>query len=853
MAIANTTIRIKRSITTGVTPASLANGEIAINLADGKLFYQLPGGSVSSIQNQLTFGTISSNGSLITATTPTDILTLVPGNNVTFLTDTVNKKITINSSFDSANANIAVLFGIEATQNANISLLQSGLNSANANIVSLQTLANTDYTTLTSTAGTFGSSTLVPVVTVAANGRVISVSNTQLGSIYSTVQAPFSGTLSSSSFGTAIQLSGNVTLPLASSGPAGGKINFYSQGTYTITVASPGTGEFIYSGSGSIIGTSNRSVTLYEGETLELTSRGGTEWDITGGTAGLKYQPQANVRSLSFPDGTTQSTAAGGAATDTFARNLAQAAFNQANVTAGGLVTANANTVYLQAGLNTANANTVYIQSGLNSANANVNILFGIELSQNANISLLQSGLITANSNTAYLQAGLNTANANTVYITGGLNSANANIALLQTGLNSANGNISALFGIETTQNSSIVYIQSGLNTANANTVYLQAGLNTANANTVYLTGGLNSANANISLLQSGLNSANGNISALFGIEVTQNASIVYIQSGLNTANANTVYLQFGLNTANANTVYLQAGLNSANANIVSLQALANTDYTTLTSTAGTFGSSTLVPVVTVASNGRVTSVTTTAITGGSGGTSSNSFSTIVISGQPNLIANTPNSQLTFVAGSGINFTAVGTSNTLTISSTGGFSGGTISNALTIANTTTSISNSTGALIVTGGAGISGNLHANVIYTDTLRYEANGLPWVMGGGGGSSGIPGWTYITSPTTLVKGTQYLANTIAGSFTVTMPASATLGDEIIIQDGYNFQTNNLIVNPNGLLIEGQSGNLILNLPKVTVTLVYDGLQWKVTSSVNTSGSASTVYLQSLFYSHS
>jgi len=63
------------------------------------------------------------------------------------------------------------------------------------------------------------------------------------------------------------------------------------------------------------------------------------------------------------------------------------------------------------------------------------------------------------------------------------------------------------------------------------------------------------------------------------------------------------------------------------------------------------------------------------------------------------------------VAGSGMTITTAQTSNTITFASTGGFSGGTISNQLIIANSTSSISNSTGALIVTGGVGVTGNIY----------------------------------------------------------------------------------------------------------------------------------------------
>lgn len=98
MAIANTIIQIKKSVVTGNTPSSLANGEIAINSADGKLFYRTPGGSITYITNQSTFATINANNSLILAGTPTDTLSIVAGNNISIATNTSTKTITISST-----------------------------------------------------------------------------------------------------------------------------------------------------------------------------------------------------------------------------------------------------------------------------------------------------------------------------------------------------------------------------------------------------------------------------------------------------------------------------------------------------------------------------------------------------------------------------------------------------------------------------------------------------------------------------------------------------------------------------------------------------------------------------------
>jgi len=147
------------------------------------------------------------------------------------------------------------------------------------------------------------------------------------------------------------------------------------------------------------------------------------------------------------------------------------------------------------------------------------------------------------------------------------------------------------------------------------------------------ITGNLYSSNVYITGTGNGITFADGTVQTTAGSSV-----------------ANTVYLQGGLNTANANTVYLQAVNNAQNANIISVQTLANTDYTTLTASAGVYGNSTFVPVVTLAANGRITSITNTAITVAP----TTAFSRVIISGQPDAIANIANSPLTLVAGSGM-------------------------------------------------------------------------------------------------------------------------------------------------------------------------------------------------------
>jgi hypothetical protein len=108
--MANTTIQIRKSGLTGNTPSDLEHGELAINYADGKLFYKDSVDDISFISNQDTFGTINANSTLIIATSPTDILDVTPGNNITIFGDGLNKKITI-STVDSPSFGGSVTFG----------------------------------------------------------------------------------------------------------------------------------------------------------------------------------------------------------------------------------------------------------------------------------------------------------------------------------------------------------------------------------------------------------------------------------------------------------------------------------------------------------------------------------------------------------------------------------------------------------------------------------------------------------------------------------------------------------------------------------------------------------------------
>ena len=104
----NTTIQLKKSSTPSAKPTDLANGELAINFADGKLFYKNTANYIAEFSSGVnSFGTVNANSTLIVSDTSGDILTLVPGNNITIVGDAINDKVTIGLA-DSVGIGITV-------------------------------------------------------------------------------------------------------------------------------------------------------------------------------------------------------------------------------------------------------------------------------------------------------------------------------------------------------------------------------------------------------------------------------------------------------------------------------------------------------------------------------------------------------------------------------------------------------------------------------------------------------------------------------------------------------------------------------------------------------------------------
>jgi hypothetical protein len=145
--MANTTLQLKKSGQTGNVPNSLAYGELALNYADGKLFYKASNGSIASISTAPatdSFATINANSSLILASSPYDTLSIIPGNNITISTDAFNKTITINSTAIGGGGDGTDQFARDKANSANV-LAQAAFDKANTGITGTYTITGAQY------------------------------------------------------------------------------------------------------------------------------------------------------------------------------------------------------------------------------------------------------------------------------------------------------------------------------------------------------------------------------------------------------------------------------------------------------------------------------------------------------------------------------------------------------------------------------------------------------------------------------------------------------------------------------------------------------------------------------------
>jgi hypothetical protein len=135
---------------------------------------------------------------------------------------------------------------------------------------------------------------------------------------------------------------------------------------------------------------------------------------------------------------------------------------------------------------------------------------------------------------------------------------------------------------------------------------------------------------------------------------------------------------------------------------------------------------------------------------------------------------------------------------------------GTVSSSYTL--TLPTATGSAGQTLVTNGSGV-------------LSFTTAGLAWQ-------------SVQTTGFTASAGEAYPCDTTSAGFTVTLPATPSAGDQVQLVDyAGTFDTNNLIIDPNGEDLEGGTDNLALTGEREGVILTYiDSTQgWIATSGIN------------------
>ena len=188
--MANTVISLRSSGVASNTPSLgiLANGELSLNFADGIIYYKTAANALGSIRTTQTAGLnkeiqFNDSGSF--------------GANAALTFDKANTTLTTNNFVANTITAGTGAGGIIAGANviyANTFVANTGgyvqfsdgskQYSANAGSTTLAQAAfdkaNTDATSISATAGVYGNATYVPVITLAANGRISSITNTAI-------------------------------------------------------------------------------------------------------------------------------------------------------------------------------------------------------------------------------------------------------------------------------------------------------------------------------------------------------------------------------------------------------------------------------------------------------------------------------------------------------------------------------------------------------------------------------------------------------------------------------------------------------------------------------------------------
>lgn len=123
----------------------------------------------------------------------------------------------------------------------------------------------------------------------------------------------------------------------------------------------------------------------------------------------------------------------------------------------------------------------------------------------------------------------------------------------------------------------------------------------------------------------------------------------------------------------------------------------------------------------------------------------------------------------------------------------------------------------------------------NIKTINTFSLLGSGDITIEGGSGGLT----YVYKTAAYTTQDKEGVLADTSGGAFTITLPATPTIGFQVVVSDPTgHWLTNNLTIGRNGSTIANSATDLICDIGNIAVQLIYNGTTWSVYSQVGAKG---------------
>ena len=375
--MANTNILIKRSSSTG-RPSSLAAGELAYSYQSNTLFLGTAAGNGAINVGGIYYTQAIDNAT--SAATPDTIVKRDATGNASFNFITANIIGTIqgtaNAATQLANARDFSISGSDITASA-VSFNGTGNVTLNASLNAIPGLA----------AGSYGSSTAIPVVTVAANGRVIAISTESISTSFTLTGDTGTTTISG---GDTLTVVGGVGITSAVSGD---QVTLDVDNTVvrsnTAITSQTIDGNITISGNLTVQGshTTVNTSTLNVVDPLIILASNNTSDAVDIGFAGHYTDGSSVARHTGiFRDAGTKEYHVFDGYTPELTGNsidVANASFNHANVNVGFIKSNGINlNTHIQGLYNLANTTST------TASNANANTIYtqGVDATQNTNI-----------------------------------------------------------------------------------------------------------------------------------------------------------------------------------------------------------------------------------------------------------------------------------------------------------------------------------------------------------------------------------------------------------------------------------------------------------------------------------